>query len=255
MTTYLLHKHKLFQSLKINVDTFMGFIAKIQRGYKDLTYHNKTHGADVCQTVYFYSMKGGFYQKAKLDDIELASMLIGGACHDHEHPGFNNAYLVESKNEIAIRYNDVSVLENHHVASTFALFQQEKYNIFKNFEKADYKKMRSKIINCILATDMAKHFSEQSKFKSRMAAEDFDPAGSDKDICMNIVFHLADISNPAKSFDICLKWTELLYVEFFHQGDLERHAGGPISYLMDRTSTNIAKAQAGFIDFIIMPSY
>lgn len=48
-------------------------------------------------------------------------MLIGGACHDHEHPGFNNVYLIETKNEIAIKYNDVSVLENHHVASTFAL--------------------------------------------------------------------------------------------------------------------------------------
>lgn len=75
-----------------------------------------------------------------------------------------------------------------------------------------------------------------------MSAEDFDPAGTDKELCMHMVFHLADISNPAKKFDICMKWTELLYVEFFHQGDLERSAGGPISYLMDRTSVNIAKA-------------
>jgi len=34
-------------------------------------------------------------EKAKIDDIELAAILIGGACHDHEHPGFNNPYLVE----------------------------------------------------------------------------------------------------------------------------------------------------------------
>jgi hypothetical protein len=161
-------------------------------------------------------MKGGFYNKAKLDDIELASMLIGGACHDHEHPGFNNAYLVEARDDIAIKYNDISVLENHHVASTFALLKHDKYNIFKNFDKGNFKKMRSKMINCILATDMAKHFSELGKFKSRIGAEDFDPAGTDKEICMNMVFHLADISNPAKRFDICQKWTELLYVEFFH---------------------------------------
>ena len=51
--------------------------------------------------------------------MEFASIIIGGACHDHEHPGFNNAYLIETRDEIANRYNDVSVLENHHVASTF----------------------------------------------------------------------------------------------------------------------------------------
>jgi hypothetical protein len=65
--------------------------------------------------------KGGYLDKAKLDDIEFASMIIGGACHDHEHPGVNNAFLIENREELAIKYNDVSVLENHHVASTFAL--------------------------------------------------------------------------------------------------------------------------------------
>ena len=56
--------------------------------------------------------------------------IVGGACHDHEHPGFNNIYLIEAKDPIALRYNgkiyfnifvDVSVLENHHIASSFAL--------------------------------------------------------------------------------------------------------------------------------------
>jgi hypothetical protein len=75
--------------------------------------------------------------------------------------------------------------------------------------------MRAKMIGNILATDMAKHFAELGKFKARVASPDFDPSGSDKELSMHIVFHLADISNPAKKFDICSKWTELLYVEFF----------------------------------------
>ena len=39
------------------------------------------------------------------------------------------------------------------------------------------------------------------------------------------------------------------------QGDLERERDWPISYLMDRTTVNIAKAQVGFIDVIIYPAY
>jgi hypothetical protein len=71
------------------------------------------------------------------------------------------------------------------------------------------------MIGCILSTDMSKHFSDMGKFKSRVGADDFDMAGSDKDMAMHMVFHLADISNPAKKWDICKTWTELLYIEFF----------------------------------------
>lgn len=105
-------------------------------------------------------IKCQFLDLGKIDDLEFAAMIIGGACHDHEHPGVNNVYLVETRDEVAIKYNDVSVLENHHVASSFSLIQQEKYNIFMNFDKADYKKIRAKMIGCILSTDMSKHFAD-----------------------------------------------------------------------------------------------
>jgi hypothetical protein len=242
ITTFLLHKHKIFKSLKISMEKYMSFITKIQNGYKDITYHNKTHGADLSATVYFYMMKGEYLEKANLDDMDFCAMIVGGACHDHEHPGFNNVYMVETRDELAIRYNDVSVLENHHVASTFNIIKSEKYDIFQNFEVSDFKKIRSKMIGCILATDMSKHFSDLGKFKSRITANDFAPQTTDKDLTMHTVFHLADISNPAKNFPICQKWTELLYVEFFLQGDNERDRGMSITYLMDRASTNIAKA-------------
>jgi len=59
---------------------------------------------------------------------------------------------------------------------------------------------------------------------------------------VKLFFHLADISNTVKSWQICKDWTDLLYVEFFAQGDLERKQGFPVSYLFDRNTTNIAKA-------------
>ena len=40
-----------------------------------------------------------------MNDLEMMSLIVAGACHDHEHPGFNNVYLVESRDPIAIRYN------------------------------------------------------------------------------------------------------------------------------------------------------
>lgn len=137
---------------------------------------------------------------------------------------------------------DVSVLENHHIAASFAAMQEHGHNILEHLSKEDYKRARAVMIGSVLSTDMAKHFAELGKFKTRVGAQDYDAAGPDKDMTMFELFHLADISNCTKPWHVCLKWTDLLFIEFFHQGDLERNRGAPCSYLMDRTTVNIAKS-------------
>jgi len=70
-------------------------------------------------------------KKGELDNLDLFSMMLSGAIHDHEHPGYNNLYMINTKHKFAIWYNDISVLENHHVASSFKLIKSDKkYNIF-----------------------------------------------------------------------------------------------------------------------------
>lgn len=48
-------------------------------------------------------------------------MITAAATHDFEHPGFNQNYLINSKDPLAIKYNDKAVLENHHIAASFKL--------------------------------------------------------------------------------------------------------------------------------------
>ena len=69
------------------------------------------------------------------------------------------------------------------------------------------------------------------------------------------MIHLADISNPVKSFDLALVWTGLLYDEFFKQGDQELQAGRDWSFLMNRKTTNIAGWSIGFINMIVAPAF
>ena len=45
------------------------------------------------------------------------ALLLSAIGHDLNHPGFTNAMLVNSRHFLAIRYNDISVLENHHAAT------------------------------------------------------------------------------------------------------------------------------------------
>ena len=111
------------------------------------------------------------------------------------------------------------------------------------------------MIGLILATDMAKHFGELSRFKTRLASNDFAPDAGDKELTLHMIFHLSDISNSLKKFEVCQKWTDLLFNEFFAQGDDERKRGIPISMMMDRTTVNVAKSQKNFIDFLILPAF
>ena len=77
---------------------------------------------------------------------------------------------------------------------------------------------------------MTKHFNELSHLNSRLGDEEFDVAETkDKELFIKFMFHLADISNPVKDWNLCKLWCDLLFVEFFAQGDLEAIHGFPIS--------------------------
>jgi len=88
--------------------------------------------------------------------------------------------------------------------------------------------VRKQIVGAILATDMAMHFTKNELIKGKLNTPDFNPAEEKQKIC-EYLFHCCDISNSAKPFNLCEKWTSLLFSEFFHQGDQERLQGVPIS--------------------------
>ena len=73
------------------------------------------------------------------------------------------------------------------------------------------------MIGAILATDMSEHFAKFGQFKGKVLDQDFDPSeGDNKKMICEMIFHLSDISNATKPFEICQKWTDLLFVEFFN---------------------------------------
>ena len=74
-------------------------------------------------------------------------------------------------------------------------------------------------------------------------------------LILNNILHCADISNPAKISKVYKKWVDLVFIEFFNQGDMEKKQDLPISLLCDRETTIIPKCQIGFIKFVVKPSF
>jgi high affinity cAMP-specific and IBMX-insensitive 3',5'-cyclic phosphodiesterase 8 len=46
-----------------------------------------------------------------MSPVDIIASLIAAAIHDVDHPGFSNAYLVATSAPLALRYNDIAVLE------------------------------------------------------------------------------------------------------------------------------------------------
>jgi hypothetical protein len=49
--------------------------------------------------------KGRIKEKIKIDDFDQCALLISCIIHDYKHPGFTNAFLINTSNPIAIKYN------------------------------------------------------------------------------------------------------------------------------------------------------
>eukprot|EP00727_Mastigamoeba_balamuthi_P001337 m51a1_g1120 putative abc transporter permease (1044) ;mRNA; r:178759-183175 len=63
----------------------------------------------------------------------------------------------------------------------------------------------------------------------------------------------ADLSNSMRPWEVYNKWTAQICHEFFLQGEAEKRLGLPVSPFMDKETTNIAKMQATFLEFIARP--
>ena len=68
--------------------------------------------------------------------------------------------------ELALMYNDESVLENHHLAVAFKLLQEDNCDIFVNLSKKQRQSLRKMVIDMVLATDMSKHMSLLADLKT-----------------------------------------------------------------------------------------
>ena len=112
--------------------------------------------------------QGDVREFAKLTDLDVLSVAVASICHDYGHDGFNNAYHVSAITERAIRYSDQSVQENFHIAESFLILNNKKYNFLAAYSRDDFKTFRKRVIGIILATDMARHVSDLANFTSLM---------------------------------------------------------------------------------------
>ncbi|XP_033959989.1 3',5'-cyclic-AMP phosphodiesterase 4C isoform X1 [Pseudochaenichthys georgianus] len=249
----------LLKSFKIPADTFITFMMTLEDHYHaDTAYHNNIHAADVVQSTHVLLSTPAL--EAVFTDLEILAALFASGIHDVDHPGVSNQFLINTNSELALMYNDSSVLENHHLAVGFKLLQEDNCDIFQNLSKKQRQSLRKMVIDMVLATDMSKHMNLLADLKTMVETKKVTSLGvllldnySDRIQVLQNMVHCADLSNPTKPLELYRQWTDRIMVEFFTQGDRERDKGMEVSPMCDKHNASIEKNQVGFIDYIVHP--
>lgn len=238
------------------------FLERVQGSYASsevVPYHNSRHAADVTQSVNELLRKLGFI--AFFEPLATLALILSALVHDMGHDGKTNLFHINVQDELALTYNDRSVLENFHVAEAFKILSANPdANLLDVFEKERRNVIRKDMIDNVLSTDMSLHFRTVETLKNFVERLDTNPASWAAEAgalgaLQVMLLHTADIGNMGKTPVLADRWTELLKKEFFAQGDEERAMGLPISPLCDRVALRFAGPQVGFIRVIVRPTF
>jgi len=246
---YIFTELGLVRRFNISEKKLMMFLLMIEDGYPNNMYHNRTHAADVLQSMYLLMINA---LEGCLGDLELLAGVVAAICHDYKHIGVNNDFLVRAGHDLAMIYNGNSPMENHHASSTLFLLRQKEYDFLENMDAADRKQFQKIFITLILSTDMSSHFSIVSKFSSmftsneavseaiRKASGQSNRSMSYSDVdedsalthdhvilALQMSIKMADLGHVLAEPHVHLNWVNGLEEEYFRQGDKEKVVFGP----------------------------
>lgn len=240
--------------------------------YNNNPYHNIIHACDVLQTTHIILKEGDFLSKEILNREDIFAILIAAMNHDIKHPDVSNNYLINSCNKLALKYNNISPLENMHLYEGIKLIN--KLCLFETIDECKKEIIKKRMIGMILGTDGTQHETVINAVKCKIdeIIKNNNTIQGDKLLkeylnssanifelqqhLMTLILHCADISNPAKKYEnIYSKWTEFIMKKFFNEGDLEREKGLLMNFLCNRNTTIIQKGQINFIKGIVLPTF
>ena len=130
--------------------TLRKFLRALIGGYHDNPYHNFRHAFCVFHVCYNVVRMTAI--REILGSTDVLSLLVAALVHDVDHPGVNNDFLIRTRDELALLYNDHSVLEHHHASTTFHMLQDDAINIFAALDEDAYVDVRRNVIDAILST-------------------------------------------------------------------------------------------------------
>ncbi|XP_069675140.1 probable 3',5'-cyclic phosphodiesterase pde-5 isoform X3 [Periplaneta americana] len=220
----------LFGLSRFDSDSLIRFTLTVRKNYRRVPYHNWTHGFSVANSMYSVIK----HSQSTFKPNECLALYIASLCHDLDHRGKNNKFMLDTESPLAAIYS-TSTMEHHHFNQTVTILQQKGHNIFSKLNSWEYKQVLGYVKHCILATDLALFFPNKAKLAQLVAEQSFSWGDLEHRLLIQAIAMTAcDLSASAKPWDVQVKTVKVIFEEFYEQGDAERAAGRIPIPMMDR---------------------
>eukprot|EP00056_Hartaetosiga_gracilis_P012607 m.201516 g.201516 ORF g.201516 m.201516 type:complete len:298 (-) comp13715_c0_seq66:477-1370(-) len=220
-------------------------VLSVQKNYRPVTYHNWRHAFSVTQSM--FAMIETDVVKRNLSKLQKFSLLVACLSHDLDHRGTNNSFQKNTNHALSQLYS-TSTMEHHHLDQCLMILNTDGSNIASNLSLNQYERFVQYLETHILATDLALYLKKRNDFFELVKSGEFDWKNNS---------HLKLLLNAiTRHWELQHRVAEIVYAEFYEQGDKEREIGVEPVPLLDRTKvTDLPQLQLGFIDFICKPVY
>ncbi|XP_038056910.1 probable 3',5'-cyclic phosphodiesterase pde-5 isoform X1 [Patiria miniata] len=240
-------------SERFDYEDLCRFILTVRKNYRKVPYHNWTHAFSVAHSVYTIIKT---CQEDTFTPVECLALFVACLCHDLDHRGKNNSFMVNNATPLAAVYS-TSTMEHHHFNMTITILQNEGHNIFKHLTSDEYKQVLSDIRHAILATDLALFFGNKAKLKVIVEAGQFSWTNPEhRSYVRALTMTACDLAANTKPWLIQQQTVKVIFDEFYQQGDEEKAQGRNPIPMMDRSKSHeLPTNQVSFIVGICLPCY
>eukprot|EP00440_Ansanella_granifera_P071428 gb/GFBE01077520.1/.p1 GENE.gb/GFBE01077520.1/~~gb/GFBE01077520.1/.p1 ORF type:complete len:611 (+),score=92.82 gb/GFBE01077520.1/:1-1833(+) len=251
----MMHDSGCVERCGISRKTLSNWTEAVRLGYHGNPFHNFLHGFAVMQMTFYQLRQADIF--GRLSTLEVFGLLLASLCHDIDHRGRTNSFLIDSEDELAILYNDRSVLENHHASTAWKLLKSRETDIARGLPSDSRRQLRKVVTSCILSTDMAQHSAMCSQLAGYQTPGQFEQACSDNtQLLLHVCIHASDLSGQVLPWKDACQWEQRVSQEFVNQAREERALGRTPLPFMDFNIEDLklrGKLQRDFIDFVLTP--
>lgn len=144
-----------------------------------------------------------------------------------------------------------SINERHHLSQAICILNDPESKILDSLSTEQFMESIDYLRELILATDLANHFRIFKDLKKLTS----DNIKDNQRMLLSLLITCCDLNDQIKTWATVYRVAELVYTEFFTQGDLERQMGKSPNLMYDRKKANVPALQIEFLDTVVTPTY
>eukprot|EP00924_Labyrinthula_sp_SR-Ha-C_P014803 maker-scaffold_43-snap-gene-1.41-mRNA-1 protein AED:0.27 eAED:0.58 QI:0/0/0/0.8/0.5/0.4/5/0/188 len=170
----------------------------------------------------------------RFSSLDILNAFVASMIHDFQHPGVTGPFLKKTNHAITTEY-DQPYMENFHYHEAMRLIMSDKEdaNIFKSLDIKTIQlcmlgMCKNSICKLVLSTALSEHYSFIDSFKQQKQQGISISLESHRqsilELAIKVYFYFsnlqcADVSNPAKEFEVYKNWISRIITEFHTQGN------------------------------------